>query len=151
MKNVNLAIVGSRNFNDYSLVCKAIDQFLNAWIIEKTSIKMVISGGAKGTDTLAEEWATKNNLSMKIFYPNCQKYGKSAGPLRNTQIVNWATHIIAFPSKSGKGTQDTIYKAIKSEKPIKVLWYDSQDPIVDTWLNFLPQDDQINKSDINHN
>ena len=84
----------------------------------------LISGGAKGVDKMAEEWATKNGLSITIFRPNWDKYGKGAGPRRNVQIIGAATHCIAFPSKMGKGTQDSIGKAKRKGIPLKVIYID---------------------------
>lgn len=44
--------------------------------------------------------------------------------MRNTDIVNECTHMIAFPSVNGKGTQDSIGKAKENDKVIEVFEYD---------------------------
>lgn len=122
---MKLGIVGSRDFVDYQLFCKAIDQFLTEWNIDHNDIEFIISGGALGADTLAQQWATDNNHQMKIFYPDWKSHGRAAGPMRNQLIIDNSTHIIAFPSVSGKGTQDSIKKAKKANKKIKALWFDA--------------------------
>ena len=61
---MRIAIVGSRDFNDYNL--------MEAFVLSKIELKdiqAVVSGGAKGADSLASEFAKKNNLSLIEFLP----------------------------------------------------------------------------------
>ena len=121
---IQLACVGSRMYNNYQEFDKNIRETFKEWNISMNSRINLISGGAKGTDKMAEEWATKNSRSITIFRPNWDKYGKGAGPRRNAQIIDAATHCIAFPSKMGKGTQDSIRKANRKGIPLKVIYID---------------------------
>jgi len=119
---MKLGIVGSRNFNDYILFKKAVLK-----IIEKKEIQCIISGGAKGVDTLAEKFADEHHISKIIFSvtkEDWNKYGRGAGPRRNTEIINESEFLIAFPSKYGKGTQDSIEKAKKKGIPVVILYID---------------------------
>jgi len=59
-----------------------------------------------------------------IFLPNWKKYGKSAGFRRNHDIIQSATHVIAFPFKHGSGTQHSIKLAEKFSKPCHVVKFD---------------------------
>lgn len=137
---MKLAIIGSRDFTDYQLCCKAIDQFLDEWDLSPAEITEVVSGGARGADSLAEKWATEKNLSMKIFYPDWKTYGKAAGPRRNQMIIEYTNYLIAFPSITGRGTQDSLRKANYMKKPTKVLWFDrdikSTEPNKSNGFNF---------------
>ena len=81
-----------------------------------------MSGGAKGADTLAENWAEEYGIPITIFRPDWKAYGKAAGPIRNTDIVNECTHMIAFPSVKGKGTQDSIKKAKENGKLVEIFY-----------------------------
>ena len=110
---MKLAIVGSRNFVDQALLDKTVDEYL-----EKQGVlpDLVVSGGARGADTLAENWARKHKIPLIIFKPDWKTKGKAAGILRNTDIVNECTHMVAFPSDGGKGTQDSIRKAVAQGK-----------------------------------
>ena len=47
---MKVIIAGSRDITDYSLVCRAISE-------SKFDITEVISGTARGVDTLGEKWA----------------------------------------------------------------------------------------------
>ena len=121
---MKLAIVGSRDFNDYKSCKSAILKTLAEWNINVSEIEYIVSGGAKGADTLAEMFAKEYNIKMIIYNPDWKTLGKAAGILRNTDIVNEATHMIAFPSRFGKGTQDSISKAQIKNIPLKILFID---------------------------
>ena len=58
---MKLAVVGSRTFNDYNLLKEHLDK-----IHAITPITLIISGGAKGADKLAEKWAHQNNIETLI-------------------------------------------------------------------------------------
>lgn len=125
---MKLAIVGSRNFTNYELFKEKVQEFLLKWKesdqeLDIDSLK-VVSGGAKGTDSLAEQWAKEKQCEKKIFYPDWKRWGRGAGPKRNTQIVEECTHMIAFPSKSGSGTQDSIKKATAKNIPVLIHFID---------------------------
>ena len=79
MKKVIIA--GSRNFNNYALLKSELDKLFNEPFI-------IVSGGAKGADTLGERFADEFNIKKNIILPNWQKYGKSAGFKRNIEIIN---------------------------------------------------------------
>lgn len=130
---MRLAIVGSRNFHDYNKFKLAVLKILDIWNYKISDIECIVSGGAPGTDTLAEKFAKEFNIHPQIYRvsrEDWRKRGNSAGPLRNTKIVNDSTHMIAFPSHSGKGTQDSInkFKALHKlenlENILKVLYID---------------------------
>lgn len=122
--SIRLAIVGSRDFNDFELFQRKIKQYLEEW--GNPEIGEVISGGAAGADTLGEKWAKMNHYPITIYYPRWGEYGRAAGPMRNTQIVARCTHLVAFPSKNGHGTQDSISKAKEAKKEVKVCWFESE-------------------------
>jgi len=119
---MKLAIVGWRKFNDFRSFETELNKTLDQWQIKLESIEMVISGGAMGTDSLASKWAKSHKIPLKVFYPDWDKHGKKAGPLRNSQIVDECTHIIAFPSRQGRGTQDSIRKAKQNKKIMAIHW-----------------------------
>lgn len=99
-----VAVVGSRTYNNYALVEKTIDA-----ILEKRGWKdvIIVSGGARGVDTLAELYAIRRNHPMKV-YPADWSIGEQAGYLRNKTIVENSDFVIAFHLGNSKGTQHTI-------------------------------------------
>src|SRR6266513_1483814 len=70
-KNILLAIVGYRNYNDYTSFSKEVDQYINE--IGTTPVE-IISGACKGADTLGERYANEHKIKMVIFKPDFNKY-----------------------------------------------------------------------------
>jgi hypothetical protein len=114
---IRLALIGSRNFTDYNIFTEFVASTLLKWNLSINDIEFVVSGGAAGADTLAEKWSLDNNIPIKVFKPDWKKFGKAAGPLRNTDIINEATHVIAFPTSTSIGTWDSIRKSQKKGIP----------------------------------
>ncbi len=111
-----LAIVGYRKFTDW----KIFKDTLKEYVVRYGMPSRVVSGGALGADAMAEKWAKRHGIPLMILKPDWKKYGKAAGILRNTDIVDACTHVVAFPSPKGKGTQDFIRKAIAGRKAIMI-------------------------------
>jgi hypothetical protein len=117
-----LAIVGSRDYQNYVQLSKEVDEFIK--LIENkynTKIKTIASGGAKGCDQLAEQYAKERKLECLVFHAKWSKYGRSAGPRRNSRIVNNSDYMMAFPSSKSIGTYDSINKARKKKIEIKII------------------------------
>lgn len=119
-----LALIGSREYNNYEQFKTIISKTLDKWNVKITDVSLVVSGGAKGADSLADLWATENKKVMKIFLPDWKKFGKAAGIIRNKDIIDECTHVIAFPSKKGKGTQNSIKRAKEANKIMEVYFID---------------------------
>lgn len=120
---VNIAMVGSRNFTNFNLFEQKVDEAFDNWGLKKNNVNRIVSGGARGTDTLAEKYAKKYNIELKTYLPDWKRNGKAAGIIRNADIINNSDYVIAFPSHHGRGTQDSIRKAKKSNPPKKVHLY----------------------------
>ncbi len=116
---MNIAIVGGRDFNDYTLLKESILAYIDAH--EKP--ENIVSGGAKGADTLATQFATEMGIPLLIFKPDYQRYGRGATLVRNTQIIENAEVVFAFWDGQSKGTKDSIKKAEKLEKELYVIKY----------------------------
>lgn len=109
----NVAIVGSRTYPDLDLV--------REYVAELPEGTVVISGGARGVDSVAEQAARKRGLETLVVYPDWKTYGKSAGMRRNITIVDSADLIVAFWNRESKGTKHTIAYAEKKLKPVIVV------------------------------
>lgn len=115
---MKLAIVGSRAFSNYGLLEKEVDKFIAE---NKFVVDLIVSGGAKGPDSYAEIYALRNNIPTKVFIPNWDKLGKSAGYKRNIQIIDNCDAVIAFWDGTSKGTKHSIDIATEKNKIIKVI------------------------------
>lgn len=81
----------------------------------------IVSGGAKGVDTCATEYARANSIHLTEFLPDYEKYGRAAPIRRNEQIVDYADKIIAFWDGCSKGTLSVIRYAEKIGKECNVI------------------------------
>ena len=117
---MKLAVVGSRGFNDYELLKLKLDT-----IHAVKPISLIVSGGAKGADTLAERWAKENDIPIKIFYPDWDKYKKSAGYIRNVDIIEFSDAVIAFWDGVSKGTLHSINLSKEKDKRLAIIKYES--------------------------
>lgn len=113
---MKISIIGSRTFNDYD--------FLKQSILENIAINdidVIVSGGAKGADKLGELFAEEFNKRTIIFLPDWEKYGKSAGFIRNADIIKNSDFVFAFWNGVSKGTLNSINTAKKLNKKIKIF------------------------------
>jgi predicted Rossmann fold nucleotide-binding protein DprA/Smf involved in DNA uptake len=114
-----VAVVGSRDFADkhrlYDIMTKNYDR-----------IKLVISGGARGADSLAVEWATDYGIPFLVFPalwrdPFTGVQNRGAGFKRNRQIVEQADVVVAFWDGKSPGTAHTIEMAEQLNKPVRIV------------------------------
>lgn len=114
---MKLAIIGSRNFADKELLFSTVDKI-------RDKIELIISGGAVGADSLAQEYAKERGLPILVVYPNWRpdgKFDKGAGFRRNIDIVKQSSHVLAFWDKKSHGTEHSISVAEREGKPVKII------------------------------
>jgi len=114
---MKLAIVGSRTFSDYDLFLDFAQKYF------RYEIDTIISGGAKGADSLAKRFAKYWRFEYLEFLPNWNELGKVAGFKRNQQIVDECDMVLAFWDGKSRGTQDTINKAKIAKKPTFIVYF----------------------------
>jgi hypothetical protein len=112
---MNLAVIGSRTFLDYSLMERTLNKF---------NPKRIVSGGAVGTDSLAKQYAEEHDIEFEEFLPEYKKYGSPAALFkRNRQIIDASDCVIAFWDGTSTGTKDATDYATKCNKPVKIIKY----------------------------
>ena len=94
---MKVAIVGSRN-----LVVSNLGDYLPDGVTE------IVSGGARGIDACAREYAISHGLKLTEFLPEYEKYGKAAPLKRNEQIAAYADEIVAFWDGKSRGTKTVL-------------------------------------------
>lgn len=109
---MKLAIIGSRSCPPIE-----IEEYL------KYIPDTIVSGGAKGADSYARDFAHKHNLQLIEFLPDYEKYGRGAPLVRNKLIVEECDCLIAFWDGKSRGTKFTIDYAIEQGKPVKIVNY----------------------------
>lgn len=108
-----IAIVGSRDFKNLHRVIAYVDS------LPETTI--VVSGGARGVDTVAEQVANRRGLQTHIFYAQWKRYGKSAGMRRNREMIDTVDEVVAFWDGQSRGTEQAIAYAKANNIPVKVI------------------------------
>lgn len=96
-------ICGGRDFDDKEFVFLLLDK-LN----QQYNFSLIITGGARGADFWAHMWASHNKKEVKIYEADWDKHGKSAGMIRNREMLRYAHPevVIAFPGE--RGTADMV-------------------------------------------
>ena len=145
---IRLIIAGSRNFNNYELLEKEVDTYLQEILKEECNLDLVtdgeenwgwcnweqqvevlpkdlpleiVSGGARGADRLGERYARERDYNLKIFNADWEKNGKSAGMIRNIEMLKYSTHCLVFWDGVSKGTKHTIENAKKYDVKLCVI------------------------------
>ena len=108
---MKIAVVGSRG-----LKVNDLGRYLPSGVTE------IVSGGARGIDTCAREYAEKNRIKLTEFLPQYEKYGRSAPLKRNLQIIDYADLVLAFWDGKSKGTKYVIEQCKKQNKEIKIFF-----------------------------
>ncbi|WP_051080013.1 A1S_2505 family phage non-structural protein [Thioalkalivibrio thiocyanodenitrificans] len=107
LENPRLArvvVAGSRGFEDYRLLEERLTRILDGLAQSGASIE-IVSGGAKGADTLGERFALEHGYPIRRMPAPWHRYGKRAGMIRN-QLMSWyATHLVAFWDGVSPGTK----------------------------------------------
>lgn len=110
-----IAIVGGRDFTNKDALFAHLDHLDEPFTL--------VSGGAKGADSLAEDYAKSRGIYIEVIKPQWKIYGKAAGFIRNQRIISKADTVVACWNGSSKGTQHGISLAKKANKPILIIHY----------------------------
>lgn len=114
---IKLIVAGSRGFDNFPLLEMMILEHYNPSELE------IISGNARGADRLGIQFAHKYNCKIKVFPAEWDKYGKSAGMIRNKQMGNYADKAIVFWDNKSKGTKNMIQEMQKQNKECRIIHY----------------------------
>ena len=111
-------IAGGRDFNNRNILYKVLNE--NRY---SKNITEIVSGDARGADSLGAEWANVNGISLIHFPAKWEMYGKSAGFIRNADMGAYADAAIIFWDGVSKGTKHMIQTMKKLGKPYSVFNY----------------------------
>ena len=105
-----LIVCGGVDFNDYDYFKSQMDRLITYY----ENIRLV-SGHARGADTLAEQYAEERGIPIEVFPAEWKKYGRAAGPIRNRAMLTYAKEetpvIAAFWNGHSRGTGNMIRQA----------------------------------------
>ena len=106
---MKVAIVGSRG-----VLGQGLERFVSLG-------DEIVSGGAKGVDQCAADYARAHGLKLTEFLPQYERYGRAAPLIRNREIVEYADKLVVFWDGHSKGTHFVIQYAARIGKPCEVV------------------------------
>ncbi len=110
---MKLAVIGSRAFANHRLLADALEPL-------RAELTEIVSGGARGADSLAERWARKNGVETRIFLPDHKQY-RHPYHHRNRLIVERCDKLMAFWDGHSTGTKYTIDYAKRMGRPVRIV------------------------------
>ena len=110
---MKLAIIGSRSVTSIDVAA-----YLPADLSE------IVSGGAKGADSLAAAYAREQGIPLTEFLPDYRRFGRGAPLKRNEQIADYADEALAFWDGVSRGTLHTMRLFEKRGKRVTVIRID---------------------------
>lgn len=113
-----LIICGSRSITDMRVLAEA----MRVANIAVSEIDEIVSGGARGADSLGEEFARQTGKGLRLFPAKWEQYGKSAGYLRNAQMAEYADECLALWDGASRGTRHMICLMVRANKPC-LVWH----------------------------
>ena len=114
---MRIVVSGSRTITDE----KAVEGILRQYISVKDE---VITGGARGVDQIAHDFAHRYFNDTIVFEADWDKHGKAAGPIRNAAMMEDADILVAIWDGESRGTKSAIDEARKRR--------------VETHIHYLP-------------
>ena len=112
MTDYRVLITGSRNWTDEKKIERAIQA---STLGRSKSRTVVVHGAAKGADRIAGAIAEEMGLHVEAYPADWDMYGKSAGPIRNQQMVELGADVcLAFPLGESRGTRHCMQAAEKA-------------------------------------
>ena len=106
---MRVLVCGGREFHDRTSVYTTLDA-----LHVKSPISLLIHGGARGADRLGWDWARSRHINARGFYADWDYHGKSAGVIRNQEMIDKGKPELVVAFKGGRGTLDMVNRALKA-------------------------------------
>lgn len=117
---MKIIVAGGRNFNNYELLRDSLDRIFQR--LKKENI-VIISGTAKGADSLGEQYSKERGYKLEKFPANWNRFQMAAGPIRNEQMAQVADALVLFWNGKSRGSADMLERAKKHSLKVRVVKY----------------------------
>lgn len=128
MEEIRIIVAGSRDFDDYKLLKLKLKEYIGGLDIVDLSQIVIISGTARGADTLGEHFAYDYGITIRRFPAKWDELGKRAGWVRNAEMAKYAAEkhgvLFAFWNGKSRGTKNMIDLANRYGLEVHVVNYD---------------------------
>ena len=115
---IYVIVAGCRWFNVSEFVFAKLDRLLKNRCREDC---VIVSGLAKGPDSIAIEWAKARGFDWLEFPADWDASPRGAGYIRNGEMAKIGTHLIALWDFRSKGTEDMIKRATKKDMHVVIV------------------------------
>lgn len=151
MNKFRILVCGGRHFEDYNLLKTILDKVLKLKKLTPRDVE-IVSGHCKGADLLGERWAEEMKASVKVFPADWLRYKKSAGPIRNKQMIDYITCfndklVVAFVSPNSKGTKYTIKLAQKNNISVITTEYSKKEKNMKNKITYNPPESNASEEE----
>lgn len=111
---MKVLVCGSRNFNDYGLLERTLDEY---------DITEIIEGEARGADLAAARYGEAKGIPVQRYPANWELFGRRAGPIRNSQMLKEGQPdmVVAFRFPNSRGTQNMIDQSLRKNIPVRII------------------------------
>lgn len=99
-------VCGGHNYTNADRIFKVLDR-----AVQNLGLTVLIHGAARGADSIADGWAKLHEVEVIAFPADFKRYGKTGGPIRNTQMITEGKPDICIAFPGGWGTDDMVKKA----------------------------------------
>ncbi len=106
MHSVVAIVCGGRDYSDGERLDDELD-LLHA----EYEFELIVHGGARGADTLARNWAYQRGVKCRCYRADWECYGRSAGHIRNQQMLDSEKPDLVIAFSGGRGTADMVRRA----------------------------------------
>ena len=107
---MRVAIIGSRN-----LRIENIEKYIPDECGE------IVTGGARGIDTCAAEYARSKGIKLTEFLPDYRRYGRGAPIIRNREIIEYAQRVVVIWDGRSRGSDNVIKECTKRGVDVRVF------------------------------
>lgn len=119
-KYYRVLVCGDRKWTDRDFLYDELDK-----LADIKYPPVIIHGAATGADSMAGDWAHSRMVLCEVYPAQWNKYGKSAGPIRNQQMIDEGKPdlVLAFHNdiEHSKGTKDMVRRAKMHKIKYEVL------------------------------
>lgn len=129
-----LCIFGSRGIDDKEHIFNELDLLFKQQLPDE-----VVSGGAKGVDTIARLWSETRGIKFTEFPADWQAHGKPAGMIRNKRMAEYATNFVGFWDGHSVGTKGMIDIIQRSGKEWTTITLEGGFRIVDSFRKMIKE------------
>lgn len=116
-------VTGGREFRNERLMWAVLDR-----LHEEHGFTYLVHGDAAGADHMAHRWAKRHGVQPVAMEALWKSEGDSAGPKRNSRMLEFArpNMVVAFPGNTG--TTDMVAKTYAAQKKgVDIAFIDAEE------------------------